>query len=58
MTVVAMLEQEALELAQIPVVSEFDDVFLNEVPRLLPAREVEFAIDLVCSTVPISMVHY
>lgn len=56
--VVALAKQLALVLAQIPVVNEFDDVFPNELPRQLLAREVEFAIDLVPSTKPISRALY
>lgn len=46
------------ELAQILVVREFGDVFPNEVPGLPPAREAEFAIDLVPGTMPISRATY
>ena len=42
----------------IPVVQKFEDVFLEEVPRLPPHREVEFSIDLVPGTGPISMASY
>lgn len=43
---------------QILVVSEFVDVFSDEVPTLFPAKEVEFAIDFVTNTVPISRALY
>jgi len=42
----------------IPVVHEFEDVFLGEVLELLPSREVEFSIILVLGTVPVSMASY
>ena len=42
----------------IPVVHEFEDVFLVEVPGLPPNREVEFSIDLVPGTGPVSMAPY
>jgi len=42
----------------IPVVHEFEDVFLDEVSRLPPNREVEFFIDLVPGTGPVSMAPY
>jgi len=42
----------------IPVVQEFEDVFLEEVPGLPPSREVEFSIDLVLGTGPVSMAPY
>jgi len=42
----------------IPVVHEFEDVFPTEVPGLPPNREVEFSIDLVPRTGPVSMAPY
>ncbi|XP_027931887.1 uncharacterized protein LOC114187736 [Vigna unguiculata] len=42
----------------IPVVQDFGDVFPEEVPGLPPSREVEFSIDLVPGTGPISMAPY
>ena len=41
-----------------PIVSEFVDVFSNELPSLPPHREVEFGIDLVPSATPIFKVPY
>jgi len=41
-------------LTQIPVVCEFPDVFPEELPGLPPDREVEFAIELILGTAPIS----
>lgn len=41
-------------MEQIPVVKDFADVFLEEVPRLWLAREVEFGIDFVAGTAPTS----
>jgi len=40
------------------VVHEFEDVFPDEVSGLLPHREVEFSIDLVPGTGPVSMAPY
>ena len=40
------------------MVHEFEDVFSEEVPRLPPNREVEFSIDLVPRTGPVSMAPY
>lgn len=57
-TVVASVELSVPELAQIPVVGDFVDVFSNEVLKLPPSREVEFVIDLVPSIVPISRAPY
>ena len=33
-------------LEHLPVVREFADIFLEELPRMLPERELEFTIDL------------
>ena len=41
-----------------PVVSEFIDVFPDELPDLPPYREVEFGIDLVRGATPISKALY
>ncbi|XP_027903660.1 uncharacterized protein LOC114163554 [Vigna unguiculata] len=42
----------------IPVVHEFENVFPDEVLGLPPSREVEFSIDLVPGTSPVSMAPY
>ena len=41
-----------------PIVSEFVDVFLEELPNLPPHREVNFAIDLIPGATPISKASY
>ena len=41
-------------LLDIPMVCEFLDVFLDELPRLPPDRDVEFKIELLSGTAPIS----
>jgi len=46
------------ELADIPVVCEFSDVFPEELPGLPPDREIEFSIDLLPETRPISKAPY
>ena len=51
--VVAHVEA-SLDLASIPVICEFPDVFPNDLPRLSPDRDVEFSIELEPSTTPIS----
>ena len=48
----------AEELELIPVVSEFPDVFLEELPGMPPDRELEFAIDLVPGTAPLYKKYY
>ncbi|GKV53840.1 hypothetical protein SLEP1_g60353, partial [Rubroshorea leprosula] len=45
-------------LEDIPVVHEFPDVFSEDFPSLPPDREVEFAIDLVPGTGPVSKAPY
>lgn len=47
-----------LKVEDIEVVEEFGDVFLEDLPRLPPDREVEFAIDLTLRTAPISKAPY
>ncbi|GAU44259.1 hypothetical protein TSUD_400050 [Trifolium subterraneum] len=47
-----------VKLEEIPVVSEFSDVFSEDISDLPPEREVEFSIDLVPGTSPISMAPY
>ena len=42
----------------IPVVSEFLDVFPPELPGLPPEREIEFCIDLIPGTSPVSITPY
>ena len=46
------------ELELIPVVSEFPDVFPQELPGMPPDRELEFAIDLVPGTAPLYKKYY
>ena len=41
-------------MADIPVVCDFPDVFPDDLPGLPPDREVEFKIELLPSTAPIS----
>ncbi|GJV93395.1 hypothetical protein Tco_1541208 [Tanacetum coccineum] len=41
-------------LEDVPIVQEFPEVFLEDLPRLLPARQVEFQIDLVPGAAPIA----
>ncbi|WVZ75931.1 hypothetical protein U9M48_023947 [Paspalum notatum var. saurae] len=45
---------ELQEIKKIPVVCEFPDVFPEELPGLPPNRDVEFKIDLVPRTAPVS----
>ena len=42
----------------IPTVSDFPDVFLEELPGLPPQREIEFSIDVVLGATPASITPY
>ncbi|GAU51584.1 hypothetical protein TSUD_414280 [Trifolium subterraneum] len=50
--------EAGVKLEEIPVVSEFSDVFSEDISDLPPEREVEFSIDLVPGPSPISMAPY
>ena len=50
--------KEGTILDEIPVVREFPDVFPDDIARLPPEREVEFTIDLIPGTEPISIPPY
>jgi hypothetical protein len=45
---------KAKEIAEVLVVCEFPDVFPDELPGLPPDRDVEFKIELIPGTAPIS----
>jgi hypothetical protein len=47
-------DKESNPIKAIRIVSEFPDVFPKELPGMPPERKVEFAIDLISSTAPIS----
>ena len=51
---VAAHAEASSDLASIPMVCEFPDVFPEDLPRLPPGREVEFSIELEPGTAPIS----
>ena len=50
--------KEGTMVDEIPVVREFPDVFLDDIAGLPPDREVEFTIDLIPGTKPISIPPY
>ncbi|MCI47123.1 cellular nucleic acid-binding protein, partial [Trifolium medium] len=50
--------QGGVKMEELPVVCEFPDVFPEDVSDVPPEREVEFTIDLVPGTSPISMAPY
>jgi len=45
-------------LENIPILREFSDVFLEEIPGLPPKRELDFTIELVPGAIPISKAPY
>ncbi|PRQ48332.1 putative nucleotidyltransferase, Ribonuclease H [Rosa chinensis] len=49
---------EVMDLSQIPVVGDYPDVFPEELPGLPPVREIDFTIDLLPGTTPISQAPY
>ena len=51
-------EKEGTLVDEIPVVREFPDVFPDDIASLPPEREVEFTIDLIPGTKPISIPAY
>jgi hypothetical protein len=51
---ISIHSEEVNPLKVIKVVSEFPDVFLEELSGMPPKRKVEFAIELIPGTTPIS----
>ncbi|XP_073035223.1 uncharacterized protein [Primulina eburnea] len=47
-------KKKEVRIEEIPIVAEFADVFPDEIPGFPPAREVEFGIELMPGTSPIS----
>jgi len=47
-----------IKIETIPVINEFTDVFPKDLPGLLPDRDVEFSIDVLSGTAPISKALY
>ena len=54
MATMSIEEKSEPDLTQIPVVCEYPLVFPEDLPGLPPEREIEFCIDLVPGTTPIS----
>jgi hypothetical protein len=54
----AVNERKGPSLDQYPVLSEFKDVFLNELPGLPPKRELDFTIELKPGAEPVSKTLY
>nr|XP_010914586.1 acetolactate synthase 2, chloroplastic-like [Elaeis guineensis] len=51
-------QDKKLKLEDIPVVKEFFDIFSDDLLGLPPDREIEFSIDLISGTSPISKAPY
>ena len=51
-------KREQVNLENIPVISEFPDVFLKELPGIPPEREVDLSIEVVQGTTSISRAPY
>ncbi|KAA3470995.1 Retrotransposon protein [Gossypium australe] len=51
-------KESELKIESVLIVSEYSDVFSEELPGLPPIREIEFGIDLVPGTSPISIAPY
>jgi len=54
----SMESKEEVNLKNIVVVQNFPEVFPDDIPGLPPNREIEFSIDLIPGTGPISMAPY
>ena len=57
-SIVDTMKKVVIELADVCVVCRFPDVFPEELPRLPPDREIEFEIELLPGTTPISKAPY
>lgn len=58
MLLATMNVEEKLVISELPIVRDFPEVFPEDVSDLPPEREVEFSIELVSGTRPISMAPY
>ena len=51
-------KQDLIQLEDIPVVRDYPEVFPEELPGLPPIREIEFGIDLIPGSHPLSKAPY
>ncbi|GKG25533.1 hypothetical protein Tco_0398679, partial [Tanacetum coccineum] len=51
-------KSEEKRLEDVPIVREFPEVFPEDLPRLPPAQQVEFQIDLVLGAAPVARAPY
>ena len=52
------IKEDGPRLEEIPIVREYPEVFPEELPGLPPSRELDFGIELVAGTQPISKAPY
>ena len=57
-SIIDMMKKVATELTNVRLVCNFPDVFFEELPGLPPGREIEFEIELLLGTAPISKALY
>ncbi|KAA3460493.1 ATP-dependent zinc metalloprotease FtsH [Gossypium australe] len=58
LTFVSALEAKEEGVSGVRTIRDFEDVFSEELPRIPPDREVEFGIDLLPGTAPVSIAPY
>ncbi|GJU85346.1 putative reverse transcriptase domain-containing protein [Tanacetum coccineum] len=51
-------ESEKKRLEDVPIIQDFSDVFLEDLPGLPPTRQVEFQIDLIPGAAPVAWAPY
>ena len=51
-------EEGKATVSDVPVVREYPDVFLEDIPRIPPERQMEFKIDLLQGAAPIDKAPY
>jgi hypothetical protein len=51
---IMVFSMEAKSIEDVPVAREYPDVFLEELPRMPPDRDIEFVIDFISGTSPIA----
>ncbi|GJV64739.1 putative reverse transcriptase domain-containing protein [Tanacetum coccineum] len=51
-------KSEGKQIKDVPIVRDFPEVFLEDLPRLPPARPVEFQIDLIPGAAPVARAPY
>ncbi|KAA3470529.1 ATP-dependent zinc metalloprotease FtsH [Gossypium australe] len=55
---ISALDAKEVTVNEVRIVKDFTDVFPEQLPRLLPNREVEFGIELFLGTAPMSITPY